>query len=222
MTDPTGPAVEPARVWLSIPDGYTPLPLDNIPATLTATEQLVNELGTVGQREASRFVLGSLTVMLETLAERSAVYCGVGRHLSAINGQPITSSLVVTLLEFPGRRNPRLVLRGLLQAKKDANESGQPDLVDLPNGPAAFVERIRMLPTPPIPGQDVLAPDTESPVWQLEAFVPSPEGDTLATIAVSTPFADDGPQYRSMVVGIAAGVGFRPPAQVDALVALLG
>jgi hypothetical protein len=209
-------------VWLSIPDGYAALPLENIPETIAATGQLVAELGTPQQRQASDHVLGSLSVFLGMLAERRAVYCGLGRHLSAINGQLITSSMVVTLLEFPEQRNPRLVLKDLLQAKVDAREAGQPDLVDLPNGPAMFFERTLMLPTPAIPGQQVLAEGTESPVWQLEAFVPSPDGDKLATIEVSTPFAEHGPQYRTMVVTMAAGVAFKPPFGSGPLTALLG
>nr|WP_205862982.1 hypothetical protein [Planosporangium thailandense] len=207
---------------MSIPDGYAALPLENISDTIAATGQLVAELGTPQQRQASDDVLGSLNAFLETLAERRAVYCGIGRHLSAINGQLITSSLVVTLLEFPGQRNPRLVLKDLLQGKVDAGEGGQPDLVDLPNGPALFFERTLMLPTPAVPQQHVLTEGTESPVWQLEAFVPSPDGDKLATIEVSTPFAEHGPQYRTMTVTMAAGVRFRPPVGRDPLSALLG
>jgi hypothetical protein len=213
---------EPAGVWLSIPDGYAALPLDNIPETIAATGQLVAEFGTPEQRRASDYVLGSLNFFLESLAERRAVYCGIGRHQSAINGQLITSSLVVTLLEFPEQSNPRLVLKDLLQGKVDAREAGQTDLVDLPNGPVMFFERTLMLPTPAIPGQHVLTEGTESPVWQLKAFVPSSEGDKLATIEVSTPFTEHGPQYRGMVVTMAAGVAFRPPFGRDPLSALAG
>jgi hypothetical protein len=209
-------------VWLSIPEGYAALPLDNIPEAIAATGQLVAELGTPQQRQASDYVLGLLRVFLQTLAERRAVYCGIGRHLSAIDGQLITSSLVVTLLEFPDRRNPRLVLKALLQGKADAGEAGQTDLVDLPNGPAMFFERTQVLPAPAMPGQHVLAEGTESPVWQLEAYVPSPEGDRLATIEVSTPFVEHGPQYRGMVVTMVAGVGFRRPVGNDPLSVLLG
>ena len=209
-------------VWLSIPDGYAELPLDDIPQTIDVTRRLVDELGTPDQRQAAEFVLGSLNVFLGALAERNAVYCGLGRHQSAFNGQLITSSLVITVLDFPGERNPRLVLRDLLIAKAQANETGQADVIDLPGGPAAFFEHTLTLPAPALPGRHVLAEGAESPVWQLEAFVPSPAGDRLVTIEASTPFADHGPQYRAMVVAMAAGVGFEPPAEADPLEALLG
>ena len=213
---------EPAGVWLSVPDGYAALPLDDIAETIAATGRLVAELGTPEQREAAPYVLGSLNMFLPALAERRAVYCGVGRHLSAIDGRLITSSLVATMLEFPSRRNPRLLLAELLQGKVGAREAGQTDLVDLPNGPAMFFERTLTLPAPAIPGRHVPAGGTDSPVWQLEASVPSPEGDKLLTIELATPFAEHGPQYRSMIVAMAAGVGFHPPAEDDPLSALLG
>lgn len=223
MTDPTGRPTGrvPAAVWLAIPDGYASLPLHDIPETLDATGQLIDELGTATQRATGAVALGTLATLLAGLAERNAVYCGVGRHLSALDGRLVTSSLVVTLLEFPHRRNPRLVLTGLLESKKDAGEIGQADLVELPNGPALFFERTRTLPTPPAPGRDAIAASAESPVWQLEVFVPSAEGDRLATIEVSTPFVGEGPQYRGMLVGLAAGVAFRPP-QNDMVTALRG
>ncbi|WP_412748462.1 hypothetical protein [Krasilnikovia sp. M28-CT-15] len=209
-------------VWLSIPDGYAELPLEDVPETIDVTRRLIDELGTTDQRQAGDVVLDSLSTYLEALARRRAVYCGVGRHRSVLNDQLITSSLVVTVLDFPGERNPRLVLRDLLIGKARARETGNADIVDLPNGPVAFVEHTLSLPGPAIPGQHVLAAGTEVPVWQLEAFVPSPAGDRLVTIEASTPFAEHGPQYRAMVVAMAAGVAFVPPPEADPLDALLG
>jgi hypothetical protein len=202
-------------VQLAIPPGYAELPLENITATVDLTRQLVDELGTESQKDAGEFVFSSLYFFLSALAERNAVYCGIGRHLSALNHQLITSSLVVTVMDFPGERNPRLVLRDLLLAKSRAHESGQADIVDLAGGPAAFFEHTLSLPNPATPGVEV-------PVWQLEAFVPSAAGDRLVTIEVSTPFAEHGPQYRTMAVTMANGVSFDPPSGADPLTALLG
>ncbi|WP_433306260.1 hypothetical protein ACQP2F_20310 [Actinoplanes sp. CA-030573] len=219
MTETTDAA---APVWLSIPEGYAELPLENIPETIETTSKLVDELGPPEQRRAATFVLRSLNAFLTALAERNAIYCGLGRHQSALNGQVITSTLVVTVLDFPGERNPRLVLRDLLVGKAEAAEQGQADILDLPHGPAAFFEHTLLLPAPPIPGQHVLAEGAEAPVWQLEAFVPSPAGDRLVTFELSTPFAAHGPQYRAMVVAMAGRLSFEPPADADPLAALLG
>ncbi|WP_433362625.1 hypothetical protein ACQPZX_30655 [Actinoplanes sp. CA-142083] len=202
-------------VWLSIPSGYAELPLEDIASTVDVTRRLVDELGTEEQREAGEFVFSSLYFFLSALAERNAVYCGIGRHSSFLTGGLITSSLVVTVMDFPGERNPRLVLRDVLIGKARAQEAGQPDIVDLPGGPAAFFEHTLSLPNPATAGVEV-------PVWQLEAFVPSPGGDRLVTIELSTPFAEHGPQYRTMVVEMANAVRFEPPASADPLSALLG
>ena len=213
MAETTEP--EAAPVWLSIPEGYAELPLDDIPETIEATRKLVDELGGPDQREAAAFVLSSLSVFLTTLADRNAVYCGVGRHRSALDGRLITSSLVVTVLDFPGERNPRLVLRDLLIGKARSHEHGQADLLDLDDGPAAFFEHTLTLPHPAVAGAEV-------PVWQLEAFVPAPAGDRLVTFELSTSFAEHGPQYRAMVVAMAGRLSFQPPAEEDPLSALLG
>jgi hypothetical protein len=209
---------DPAPVWLSIPPGYAELPLADIPATIDATRRLTFELG-VGEQP---FVLGALGVFLEALAERGAVYCGLGRHESALDGQVITSSLVISVLDLPGERNPRLVLRDLLIGKARAHEAGQADIVDLAGGPVAFFEHTLSLPSPAVSGQHVLAVGVEAPVWQLEAFVVSPGGNRLVTIEASTPFVEHGPQYRAMVIAVAAGVAFHEPADADPLDALLG
>ncbi|HEX5198788.1 hypothetical protein ACFQS1_02340 [Paractinoplanes rhizophilus] len=202
-------------VWLSIPEGYAELPLEDIASTVDLTRRLVDELGTEEQREAGEFVFSSLYFFLSALAERNAVYCGIGRHTSALDGRLITSSLVVTVMDFPGERNPRLVLRDVLLGKARAEEEGQADIVDLSRGPAAFFEHTLSLPNPATPGAEV-------PVWQLEAFVPAPGGDRLVTIELSTPFTEHGPQYRTMVVEMANAVAFEPPASADPLAALLG
>lgn len=220
MTAPTGNPMDSsgsAAVWLVVPTGYAALPLADIPQTLEVTGRLVEELAPPALRAAGRSVLGPLAVMLETLAAGRAVYCGVGRHRSAIDGQVVTSSLVVSLLEFTGARNPRLVLKDLIEAKRDDGETGATDVVDLPNGPVMFFERTLMLPAPPALGQHVLAEGVESPVWQLEAFVPAPDGDKLATIQLSTPFAEHGPQYRAVVVAMASTVSFREAGRLAAL-----
>jgi hypothetical protein len=47
---------------------------------------------------------------------------------------------------------------------------------------------------------------------RLEAFVPSEKGDKLATVELSTSFESHGPEYRAMVVQMAASVSFEPPA----------
>ncbi len=210
-----------AELWLTIPDGYAELPLHDLEAVMSGTNTLIADVGTSEQRLAADFALGSLATLLTMLSERNAMYCGIGRHLSVIDGSTVTSTLVVTLFEFPGEREPKLILRDLLEAEAQEGDPAEISLVEMDKRPVLFVERTNQLPAPTIPGQQ---PPTaaEAPVWQLTASVPSRRGDRLATIEVSTPFVEHGPQYRPMLVDVARSITFEPPQDSDPLAVLLG
>jgi hypothetical protein len=152
-------------------------------------------------------------VLLSELGSAGSLYCGIGHHTSPADGSVVTSSLVVSLQEFEGTRNPRLVLANLVQARADAGQYGQVDLVDMADRPVLFVERTRQLPTPRFPGQPEVAEDATSSVFQLEAYVPAADGGKLASIELSTPFEAHGPEFRGMIVQMTATVSFEPPAE---------
>ncbi|GAA1994773.1 hypothetical protein [Amycolatopsis minnesotensis] len=78
-----------------------------------------------------------------------------------------------------------------------------------------FLERTRQLPTPQLPGQPELPDEATSPVFQLEAHIPSEAGDKLASIEFSTPYESRGPQFRAMVLAMASSVSFEPPAVAE-------
>lgn len=48
-------------------------------------------------------------------------------------------------------------------------------------------------------------------VFQLEALVPADDGAKLVSIELSTPFVEHGPEFRGMVVEMAASVSFTAP-----------
>lgn len=200
-------------LWIDIPEGYFALPLDRIGPALDEADSMLTDVADADQQPLIHAVTGVLSVLLADLAARGALYCGIGRHTSPTDESAVTSSLVVSLLEFPGTRNPRLVLGDLVTAKADANERGQADLVDLDGRPVLFFERTRHLPTPQLPGQPDVAEDATSPVFQLEAFVPSGDGSKLANIEFSTPFESHGPEFRMMMAQLALSVSFEPPAE---------
>lgn len=200
-------------LWIGIPPGYFALPLDRIGPGLDQAESVLTDVADAGQQPLIHAVTGVLSVLLADLAARGALYCGIGRHTSPTDGSIVTSSLVVSLLEFPGTRNPRLVLSDLVQAKADENERGQADLVDLDGHPVLFFERTRQLPTPQLPGQPGVPEDATSPVFQLEAFVPSADGSKLANIEFSTPFEAHGPEFRVMMAQLALSISFEPPPE---------
>ncbi len=198
-------------VWAEIPTGYFALPIDDIENSMARAEEVLTELAPDELRSAVAPVVSTLTVLLGELAARDTVYCGVGRHLSAVDGSVITSSLVLTLQEAGEKRNPRLVLKDLAKLKVEAGERGQADLVDVAGRPMFFFERTRMLPTPRMPGTPEVPEGELSPVFQLEAVVPSDDGTELVAIDFSTPMEAHGPEFRGMVVQLAASVSFEPP-----------
>jgi hypothetical protein len=199
-------------LWVAFPPGYFSLPLDDVAGSLARAESVLTDVADADQRPLIQAVTGTLAVFLSNLASCGAVYCGVGRHTSPVDDTVVTSSLVISYQEYEGTRNPRLVLKDLVQAKADADERGQADLVDVRERPMLFFERTRHLLTPQLPGQPEVPEGASSPVYQLEAFVPSDDGSKLANIEFSTPFHSHGPEFRAMVVQLAASVSFEPPA----------
>lgn len=199
-------------LWADVPTGYFALPLNDVPGSMERAESVLTDVADEDQIPQIQAVTGVLSVFLSDLVATGALYCGVGRHISPDDNTVVTSSLVISYQEYEGERNPRLLLRDLLQAKADADERGQADLVDVLERPMLFFERVRQLPTPQFPGRPPVPEDATTAVHQLEAFVPSADGSKLAKIDFSTPFVAHGPEFRTMVVELAASVSFEPPA----------
>jgi hypothetical protein len=201
-------------IWVEIPTGYFALPLDDIAETMARSEAVLAEFVSAELKPALGPVVGVLTVFLEQLVARGVLYCGIGHHLSAIDGSVVTSSLTVSVQRFGAdKRNPRLVLKDLLRAKADAGEHGQADLVDVVGRRVLFFERTLDLPTPQLPGQPEVRAGSITPVFQLQAIVPAADGTAVVVIDFSTPMEAQGPQFREMLVLMAASVSFEPPAE---------
>lgn len=209
LLEPWNPAGDDTNVWVEIPVGFLRLPTEDIDGTMSRTEAILHELVSPEQQELLSAVVGSLTFLLNDLAVRNTLYCGIGHHLSW-QETPISSSLVVSLHQFPEKRNPRLILKDLIRVKAADGEVGNADLVDLEERPTLFFESVRALPRPRLPGQTVAA-DATSEVYQLEALVPSFDGRKLVALEFSTPYVTQGPQFRAMMVDMAASVSFEPP-----------
>ncbi|MBS2962917.1 hypothetical protein KGA66_07675 [Actinocrinis puniceicyclus] len=197
------------RLWVELPPGYFPLPLDDIDNALATAEANLRELAPAEQQPLLAAVVGTFMVLLEQLQARNAAYCGLGWHTTE-EGAIVPSSLVVSIQPFPKKRNPCLVIKDLIEKRAEAGEHGQVDVVDLTRGPAAFVESVLTLPRPHLPG----TPPNEQPdaeVYQLQALIPSEDGTILAAIDFSTPDLPHGPQFRAMMVLMADSVSFTPP-----------
>ncbi|HEX5115937.1 MAG TPA: hypothetical protein VFW65_12135 [Pseudonocardiaceae bacterium] len=202
---------ELTEFWVEIPTGYVPLPTDAIDENMAVATEVLHERADPDQQRIADVMIDLLTSYLHALASRNGVYCGVGRHLSAVDGTAISSSLVVALQEFPEKVNPRVLLKDLLVTKSEAGDQGQADLVDVQGRPMLFVECSRELPTPTFPGLPEPPDGGTSTVFQIEALVPSEDGSKLVSIEFSTPFVAHGPEFRTMVVTMAGSVSFDPP-----------
>ncbi|HEY1569998.1 MAG TPA: hypothetical protein VGG05_01545 [Pseudonocardiaceae bacterium] len=201
--------------WVEIPTGYVPLPTDAIDENMAVATDVLHEQADPDEQRVADVMIGMLTSYLHALAARNGVYCGVGHHLSAVDGTAISSSLVVALQEFPEKVNPRVLLKDLLVTKAQEGDEGQADLVDVQGRPMLFVECSRELPTPRFPGVPEPADGATSTVFQLEALVPSEDGSKLVSVEFSTPFVAHGPEFRTMLVTMAASVSFDPPEAAE-------
>ncbi|HTJ68073.1 MAG TPA: hypothetical protein VL551_11135 [Actinospica sp.] len=199
---------EGPNVWVTLPPGYLPLPVEDPAARLSEAEPVLAELCPPDRQELLYATLNTFAVLLTELERRNTVYCGLGWH-TAEDGSIVSSTLVVSLQPTGEERNPRLVLGDLVQAAANADDQAQADLVDLPGGPALFFESVRSLRKPTLPGQ--VGDPGRADVYQLEVIVPDGKGELLAVLEFSTPRVEYGTRYREMMVLLANSVSFTPP-----------
>jgi hypothetical protein len=201
-------ADDDVAIWLELPSGYLPLPVENSVERLAEAEPVLAQLCPPEREDLLYATLNTFATLLTELDQRNAVYCGLGWH-TAPDESVVSSTLVVSLQPTGEERDPRLVLGDLVQAAANADDRAQADLVDLPGGPALFLERVRSLPKPALPGQQ--GDPGRADVYQLEAIVPSEKGDLLASLEFSTPHLESGTLFREMMVLLANSVSFTPP-----------
>lgn len=201
------------HLWLNIPPGYSPMPLEDIPDRLGTAESILGDTVSDDKSAQTQALIDALKVLLGDLASNGTLYCGIGRHVSPEDDAIVSSTLVVSYQKYEGTRNPRLLLSDIINAKSESGEQGEADLVDVLERPMLFFERIRKMPAPQFPGSPDIDEGATSPVFQIESHIPSEYGDELAVIEFSTPFISHGTQFRTMVVEMAASVSFEPPEQ---------
>lgn len=197
-------------IWLDLPGGYLPLPLENAVDQLAEVEPVLAELCPPEREDLLYATLNAFAVLLTELDQRNAIYCGLGWH-TAEDESVISSTLVISLQPTGEKRNPRLILSDLVQVAADAGDKGEVDLLDLPGGPALFYERVRSLRRPSLPGQE--GDPGRADVYQIEVIVPNEDGDLLASLEFSTPNVAYGTLYREMMVLLANSVSFTPPPE---------
>ncbi|WP_051450844.1 hypothetical protein [Actinospica robiniae] len=195
-------------IWLQLPAGYLPLPIEDSAERLAEVEPVLAELCPPENEDLLYATLNTFATLLAELDQRNAVYCGLGWH-TAPDESVVSSTLVISVQPTGEERNPKLVLGDLVHAAANAGDHAQADLVDLTGGPALFFERVRSLPKPSLPGQQ--GDPGRADVYQLEAIVVSEKGDLLAALEFSTPYVQSGTLFREMMVLLANSVSFTPP-----------
>ncbi|MFX0579882.1 hypothetical protein [Nocardia nepalensis] len=192
-------------IW--IPHGFMAMPLTEIESRIGIVQEIVGEMEPSTTKATAEAILPAAATLFAELAYRDARYCGIGRHLST-DGNLITSCITVCVYETGGEKiNPRLRLANLAGERARSGEVYNVEMADVGGRPMMFTERVTELPTPELPGRPYGSATTGT--YQLEAVVPSGDGSALAAIELSTVAVGYGPEFRKMVVGMAASIEFR-------------
>ena len=198
-------------VGIEIPPGYNEIPLGDLDGLMQTVGPVITESVPGDLRDDVPNVLGTLHFMLATLAANNALYSGIGVHRSADTAteRVAVSWLTVSSFDFGEERNPRLVLSELINAKAEAKARGTLVIVEAPTVPILYFEWTERHAAPAIASYPA---DDEAPeVFRIEATVPSPDGTAIAVVEFSTADVEAGPQYRRMVIDMAASVTFPQP-----------
>ncbi|MGV9675700.1 hypothetical protein ACWDSJ_10520 [Nocardia sp. NPDC003482] len=194
------------ELGIGIPVGYVGLPLSGIDSSIESATALLREVGAADLVAAADRMLPAMRVFLGELGRNGVRFCGLGRHM--FDEVLVTSVLTVLVYDTGGdRENPRLVVKNLAEAAIEGGDHGDLQVVELDNRPMLFFERVRDFPVPEFAGNPTTG--TTAPVYQLDAVVPSEDGSAVASIELSTVFAEYGPRFRSTVIDMARSVSLR-------------
>ncbi len=152
----------------------------------------------------NRFIaqIGSVEQMLRNLTSEGTTHCSLGLHRDDTSGDasgPLLSFLTVTWV------HTAWAPRGVTVARLVATAQGHSEVgySELPCGPAAFSEIVR---TPP--AESGLP---QSPLLQIHAHLPHPDGRSLAVLTLSTVSMVHREHYRAVLREIAGLVSFDDP-----------
>jgi hypothetical protein len=200
-----------AGLWVKIPPGFLRLPLTNAATVLPQIATYINDLLPERQREVLPTVIGTLVGLLDLLAADGARYVGIGAH-TADDGTWITSTLVVSDHKLgKEKQNPRIALRDYVLVMDQAEDQGNVEPLELPDGRSALsIEKVSQLPVRRLPGEQA-GPGEMTGVYQLQLLVPSTDGRRLAALEFSTPYVAYGPEFRAMMIWFATTVAFEAP-----------
>ncbi|MGI5216988.1 hypothetical protein [Nocardia sp. CA-290969] len=198
-------------IGIEIPHGYNEIPLGDLDALMQTAGPMITESVPGHIRNDVPNVLGALHFMLATLAANNTLYSGIGLHRTAESEieRIAVSWLTVSSFDYGEERNPRLVLSELIHTKAATKSRGKLAVVETPTVPVLYFEWTAKHIAPAIASYP--AADDAPEVFQIEATVPSRDGTAIAVVELSTADPGAGPQYRGMVLDMAASVTFPQP-----------
>ncbi|MEU1982320.1 hypothetical protein [Nocardia sp. NPDC019395] len=204
---------EPPRaptVGIDIPPGYYEIPLDQVADLGDRYLPMVIDAIPDGVRGSASAVVETMQFLIGTMISNNALYCGIGVHRSVQSDENVVSWLTVSSFAYGPARNPRLVIGDLVAAKAAHGETGHLEIIELGHRPALYFERTVSHGKPEISGYPGDA--EEVAVFQVQTVVPSEDGECIAVVDFSTANAPHGPEYRAMILGMAASIEFPAPS----------
>lgn len=206
----------PPAIGIDIPPGYYEIPLDRVDDLADTYLPMVIDAIPPGVRDSAPTVVATMQFLLGTLAANNALYCGIGVHRSARSEESIVSWLTVSSFAYGPARNPRLVISDLIAAKAARGETGHLEIIELDHRPALYFERTVGHGRPDLSGYP--GDSAQVAVFQIQTTLPSPDGESIAVIDFATADVPNGPQYRAMILGMAASIEFPvPPVELGSL-----
>ncbi|WP_327147368.1 hypothetical protein [Nocardia sp. NBC_01329] len=197
-------------VGIDIPPGYNEIPLGDLDTLMQTARPVITASVPDRMRDDVPDVLGTLHFLLATLAANNALYSGIGLHRTAeVSGRVAVSWLTVSSFEYGEERNPRLVLSELINVKAEKKSRGTLAIIEGPAVPILYFEWIEKHSVPVFASYPVTSDTPE--VFQIEVTVPSADGTSIAVVELSAADPDIGPQYRGMILDMAASITFPQP-----------
>ncbi|MEU4433506.1 hypothetical protein ACH474_00565 [Nocardia rhamnosiphila] len=198
-------------IGIEIPPGYNEIPLGDLDTLMRSARPVITESVPDRMRDDVPNVLGTLHFLLATLAANNALYSGIGLHRTADEAPDriVVSWLTVSSFDYGEERNPRLVLSELINTKAEQKSRGKLTIVEGPAVPILYFEWTEKHAAPAVASYPVTTDTPE--VFQIEATVPSTDGTSIAVVELSTADPYVGPQYRGMVLDMAASITFPQP-----------
>ncbi|WP_063058870.1 hypothetical protein [Nocardia sienata] len=199
-------------IGIEIPSGYNEIPLGDLETLIQTAAPVITASVPDRMRDDVPNVLGTLHFLLATLTANNALYSGIGLHRTGEgeSERAAVSWLTVSSFDYGEERNPRLVLSELINAKAEKNSRGKLAIVEGPAAPILYFEWTEKHPAPTVASYPATADPPE--VFQIEATVPSGDGTSIAVLELSTADPETGPQYRRMILDMAASVTFPQPS----------